>query len=182
MHLTRRLLLTFGLLILGQSATAFNVCRSKEACDPTNQCCARNCVPLFRKDCDSCPSPPCRCVNGECLSTIAQRSLPSDDGSVSISERSANESLPPTKRPAEKWPDILLIAIFALIVAASLASVMLWAYVTFRDTKRIQQDEAVRKEEHRKAAGRSSSQTSLKAGTPVKRASSRGSKEVVKVV
>ena len=179
MRLRDPLLLIFGLLIAGQAANAFSVCRSESACNPEDgECCGWNCMPLLKSDCSSCSSPPCRCRKGAC--TPVHKTV----------ERSGERGLrvldPPAglvkKRDAEKWPDILLIACFAVIIAVSLASGMLWAYLTFRDSRRLQQDEAVRKEEHRKAV-QTASQASLTAvvrAVPVKRVSSKSSKEVVK--
>lgn len=173
MRLRHSLLLLFGLLIVGEKVNAFNVCRSVGACDPTSQCCSTNCMPLLRTDCDSCTPPPCRCHKGTCTSVNKQSSW-SGDRSPEVGRQEKVE----VKKGGVKWPDILLIACFAIVIAVSLASGMLWAYLTFRDTRRLQQDDALRKEDHRRGA-RTSSQGSLKGG-PVRRVSSKSSKEVVK--
>jgi hypothetical protein len=96
---------------------------------------------------------------------------------VDVSDRGGGDKSGSTKdAEAVIWPDILLIVCFSVVIAFSLSSIILWSYLTFRDSKRLQREEGQRKVMSSKA-GASRSQTSLRT-IPVKKVSSKSSKEV----
>ena len=138
--------LAFALLFMDHVGHAFNLCNLPDACNPGDyECCGWNCRELWRTDCTRCKAPPCHCRQGACKS--AGKVVPRVGGGMRSAVDEKTEGSKGLKIP-NKWPDILLICAFALIIAVTMASAMLWAYLTFRDSKKLQEDETARKARH----------------------------------